>query len=272
MIGAIIGDIIGSQFEWSKPKVKDFDAFGIYTQATDDTVCTLAVANALVDSYPYDWSEDGQKKIQENIKNNLIEFAKENPNRGYGGMFQDWVYSSNHDPYNSYGNGSAMRVSFVGWIAKTEDEVKILSKLSASPTHNHEEGIKGAEAIAMCIYLARTGKSKSYIKEYVTKNYYPRLKNLDYEELIKNYVFDVTCQGSVPEAIYSFLISNSFEDAIRTGISLGGDTDTIGAMTGSIAEAYYKEVPSYIKDTCLDYLPNNLRKVLEKVEKFLNTH
>ena len=163
------------------------------------------------------------------------------PNYGYGGSFFDWAMSESNEPYNSWGNGSGMRISPVGWIANSIEEVKKLSKAVSEVTHNHPEGIKGAEAIAMCIYMARIGKTKEEIKEYIYDNYYPELDYLDYEELLDTYEFDVSCQGSVPQAIFCFLIGESFNDVIKTAVSIGGDSDTIACMAGAIAEAYYKD-------------------------------
>ncbi|MDO5440698.1 MAG: ADP-ribosylglycohydrolase family protein, partial [Erysipelotrichaceae bacterium] len=172
---------------------------------------------------------------------NFKHFVEEYPNYGYGGSFYNWAMSDSKEPYNSWGNGSAMRVSSVGWIANSIEEVKKLSKAVSEVTHNHPEGIKGAEAIAMCIYMARLGKTKEEIKEYIYDNYYPELDYLDYEELLDTYEFDVSCQGSVPQAIFCFLIGEAFNDVIKTAVSIGGDSDTIACMAGSIAEAYYKD-------------------------------
>lgn len=169
---------------------------------------------------------------------------RRHPDAGYGRRFFDWcldVEKGNTKAYNSYGNGAAMRISLVGWIAQSEDEVKLLSKTVTEITHNHKEGIKGAEAVSMCIYLALHGYSKEQIKERMISDYYPEIENLDYEELVKSYYFTPTCQKSVPQAIYCFLISTNLEDAIRNCVGIGGDCDTTGAMAGSIAEAFYQK-------------------------------
>jgi len=242
MIGAIIGDVVGSRFEFANIKRKDFPLFHKVSTYTDDTVCTIGVAKTLLDNYPIDYSNKGLDKIKEDLISNLEYFVSKYPNSGYGGNFFLWAILKKHDPYNSWGNGSGMRVSSVGWLANTKEEVIKLSKAISEVTHNHPEGIKGAEAIAMSIFMARNGKTKEEIKEYICKNYYPIINDLDYKELVKTYKFDVSCMGSVPHAIYSFLISNDFEDTLKTAISIGGDSDTIACMAGSIAEAYYKDI------------------------------
>lgn len=208
---------------------------------TDDSVLTLAVAKVLMNNYPIDYSEQGLEKIKKELVNEFVATCYEHPNAGYGGMFYDWLRSPEHKPYNSYGNGSAMRISPVGWIANSEEEVKKLSKAVSEITHNHPKGIKGAEAIAMCIFLARNGVSKTDIKKRMIKEYYPEIVKLNYQDLLENYDFDETCPGSVPQAIYLFLISKDLEDTYRTCVAVGGDTDTIACMAGSIAEAYYQK-------------------------------
>lgn len=252
MLGAIIGDVVGSRYEYRNHKDKQFELFYRFCRFTDDTVCTFAVAETLMNHYPVDYSEAGLNIIKNDLIFYLIQKVKNYPDVGYGGRFYDWATShgknitawrenpDNFAPYNSWGNGSAMRISPAGWLANSEDEIRKLSKAISEVTHNHPQGIKGAEAVAMCIYLARQGRSKDEIKEYIYDHYYPILDYLDYDELVETYKFDVSCQGSVPQAIYCFLISNSYEDAIRTAVSIGGDTDTICCMTGSIAEAFYQ--------------------------------
>ena len=241
MIGAIIGDVVGSRYEFKNYRNKDFPLFHEVSTYTDDSVCTIAVADALLDNYPFDFSEKGLCKLEDDIRNSLISYANKYPDRGYGGRFYNWVFSDlEHKPYNSCGNGSAMRVSSVAWLANSEEEVKRLARITAMPTHNHIEGIKGAEAVAMCIYMARNNKTKNEIKKYIYDNYYPEINYFNYKNLVKYNSFDFTCQGSVPEAIYCFLISEGFEDALRIAVSIGGDSDTIACMAGSIAEAYYK--------------------------------
>ncbi len=241
MLGAIIGDTVGSRYEWRNHKSKEFELFNRSNRFSDDSACTMAVAEALMKFIPIDYSDEGLNKIKKALTESLIRCVKTYPDVGYGGRFYRWATESkDHLPYNSWGNGSAMRVSPVGWIANNEDEVLRLAEATAEVTHNHPEGIKGAQAVAMCIFMARKGKNKEEIKEYIYDRFYPILDYLDYDELVKTYRFDVSCQGSVPQAIYCFLISDSFEDAIRTAVSIGGDTDTIACMASSIAEAYYQ--------------------------------
>ncbi len=246
MLGAIIGDVVGSRFEFHNYRNKDFELFTSRCFFTDDTVMTAAVANALINH------KDMAKELQK--------YGRKYEDRGYGGRFARWLYTDNPKPYNSYGNGAAMRISAVGWLANNESEVKALAKQATEVTHNHPEGLKGAEVTAMCIYLARHKASKKDIKEYVSKNYDI---NFNYEELVKHYQFNETCQDSVPQAIYCFLISNSFEDCLRTVISIGGDSDTLGAIACSVAEAYYG-IPDDIKNKVLNYFDNEDKEWLLK--------
>ena len=272
MLGAITGDIIGSIYEANNIKTKKFDLFTDKNRFTDDTVMTFAVAEALMNG-------GGDE--------NFIRFMKRYgllyPRAGYGGTFVRWLASDTTEPYNSWGNGSAMRVSSCGWIANLdipiEEGLKLtedLAKKSAEVTHNHPEGIKGAQATAVSIFFMRHGKSKNAIKEYKDK-----LKDyikdrfeydLDFtiDEIRPIYRFDVSCQGSVPPAIVSFLESENFEDAIRNAISIGGDSDTIGAITGSIAEAAYG-IPEDIKEKAMSYLDGRLKGVYENWIKFVES-
>ena len=256
MLGAIIGDIIGSRFEFHNIKTKEFTLFHPLCDFTDDSVMTLAITCALLGSKP-DHSDLSQKAIQYMQKLG----AELYPNgRGYGGMFRKWLQSDNPQPYNSWGNGSAMRVSPCGWFGKDLDEVKLLSRLVTEVTHNHPEGLKGAEATAVAVFLARTGLSIDEIRDFIMENYY----NVDFtlDEIRMEYFFDVSCQGSVPQALVAFFESTSYEDAIRNAISIGGDSDTIGAITGGVAEAYYG-IPTYIQDMAMPYLDDNFKKVLD---------
>ena len=272
MLGAITGDIIGSIYEANNIKTKKFDLFTDKNRFTDDTVMTFAVAEALMNGGGHE---------------NFIRFMKRYgllyPRAGYGGTFVRWLASDTTEPYNSWGNGSAMRVSSCGWIANLdipiEEGLKLtedLAKKSAEVTHNHPEGIKGAQATAVSIFFMRHGKSKNAIKEYKEK-----LKDyikdrfeydLDFtiDEIRPIYRFDVSCQGSVPPAIVSFLESENFEDAIRNAISIGGDSDTIGAITGSIAEAAYG-IPEDIKEKAMSYLDGRLKGVYENWIKFVES-
>ena len=260
MIGAIIGDIVGSRFERHNCKSKDFLLFSTGCRFTDDTVMTLAICDALLR-----WEETGRKQdLSEIAMESMREFGKMFPHRGYGGMFSEWLYSANPKPYNSFGNGAAMRVSGCGWVAKTLEEAKELSKAVTVVTHNHPEGIKGAEAVTVAVFLALTGKFKDEIKEYIVKNYYPIDFTLD--SIREQYSFDVTCQGAVPQALEAFFESDSFEDAIRNAISIGGDSDTIGAISGAVAEAYYG-VPENLRECALTFLNNEATEYLNAFEK-----
>ena len=233
VLGAIFGDIIGSVYEWNNIKTKDFELFSPRCFFTDDTVMTLAVAEAC-----FVWLET---KDTEEFKNSVVSemqrLGREYPNRGYGGMFSKWLLSKNPKPYNSFGNGSAMRVSPVAYAADTLEEAELLAKASAEVTHSHPEGIKGAQAAAAAMFLARDGKSMSEIKSYIDEHYYTLDFTLD--EIRSDYAFDETCQGSVPQALAAFFESTGYEDAVRNAISIGGDSDTIACITGGIAEAFY---------------------------------
>ena len=262
MIGAIIGDIVGSRFEFWGIKTKEFELFTEKNNFTDDSVLTLAIGKALLEC------NGRYLDLEQKVINYMREFGKKYPFAGYGSNFENWICNENIGPYNSFGNGSAMRISAVPYFAKDLDELKWLVETVTKPTHNHKEGIKGAMATATAIWLALHKKSKQEIREYIETLYY----NLDfsYDDLIKNYSFDVTCQGSVPQSIYAFLISNSYEDAIRTAISMGGDTDTMGAITGSIAGAYYG-VPDNLKKQAYRYLDGTQLKVLYDFDNYLKT-
>ena len=213
---------------------------------TDDSYLTIAVAKALLKHYPIDYKEETLKSIQDDLAKEFVNMWRYHKEAGFGGMFFNWCEICRDTgkiapSYNSFGNGSAMRISPVAWVADTEEHLKLLSKTVTEITHNHPEGIKGAEAVAMCIYLALHGHSKEQIKERMVKEYYPEIATLDYQTLVETYSFSEICQKSVPQAIYCFLISDSLEDAIRNCISIGGDCDTTGAMAGAIAEAYYQK-------------------------------
>lgn len=255
MLGAIIGDIIGSPYEFESEKTKDFELFTADSDLTDDSMMTIAVGCACVKAELHD---------EQDFKSWLIYYmrkiGREFPFAGYGHHFFRWIKSDFMGAYNSFGNGSAMRVSPVAWVAESLEETEKLAKWSAEVTHNHPEGIKGAQAVAAAIYLARTGKSKAEIKEYIEQNYYTLDFTLD--EIRPSYEFDVTCQGSVPQAIQCFLESTDFEDAVRNAISLGGDGDTQAAMAGAIAEAYYG-IPDDIKEEAY-------KRFTPKIKNYLN--
>ncbi len=244
MLGAIIGDMVGSMYEFHPCKTKKFNIYDQRMRMTDDSLLTIAVAKTLLKHYPIDYSDESLKAIQNDLIKEFVEAWRFNKGAGFGGMFFNWCMEARYGrakPYNSYGNGSAMRISPVAWIADSEEHLKLLSKTVTEITHNHPEGIKGAEAVAMCIYLALHGSSKEEIKERMVIEYYPEIASFSFENLVKTYAFSEICQKSVPQAIYCFLVSDSLEDAIRNCVAIGGDCDTTGAMAGAIAEAYYQK-------------------------------
>ena len=235
MYGAILGDIIGSPFEFDRgDKTKEFDLFTKGCDFTDDSVMTIAVGEALLAV----GTQATVKEIEEAVVTNMQDWGKRYPYAGYGGRFRYWLGERNPKPYGSYGNGSAMRVSAAGWLYDSMERTREVARATANVTHNHPEGMKGAEATASAIYMARNGSSKEEIKEYIEREFHYNLdRTLD--EIRPGYHMDETCQRTVPEAMIAFLESKDFEDAIRNAVSLGGDTDTLGAITGSIAEAFY---------------------------------
>jgi ADP-ribosylglycohydrolase len=256
MVGAIAGDIIGSVYEFDnfKPEI-DFPLFTDTSEFTDDTVLTAALADSIL--------------IGTDYKFRIKEFARLYSDCSYGSSFVRWAFGSNIKPYNSWGNGSAMRVSPVGWAYNDIETVLIKAKESAEITHNHPEGIKGAQATALAIFLARTGIAKQEIKDEIEKRFDYKL-NLDLEDLRKNYKFNESCQGTVPQAIYTFLVSDNFEDSIRKAIYIGGDSDTLACINGSIAEAFYKGVPQEIKIMVFKKLDALLTRVVKEFsDKFI---
>ena len=253
MIGAIIGDIVGSRFEWHNIKTKEFELFHRRCRPTDDSVMTLAVAQAILDS------EGDPASLSQNAVRRMQEIGRRYPGAGYGGRFNRWLYAQDPRPYHSFGNGSAMRVSPCGFAAKTLDEAIAMADAVTEVTHDHPEGMKGAEATAAAIFLARSGKTREEIREHIVRNYYPLGFTLD--EIRPSYTFDVSCQGSVPQALEAFFESESFEDAIRSAVSIGGDSDTIAAITGGVAEAYYG-VPQELRDMALAYLDDTQMEIL----------
>ncbi len=262
MTGAIIGDVVGSRFEFDNYKSKDFEMFHTECDFTDDSVMTLAIAKALTNHETITDYESFKKEL---IKA-MHDVGNRYPYCGFGGRFFDWILFRRTEPYNSFGNGSAMRVSPVGWFANSLEECEELAKATAEVTHNHPEGIKGAVSVAGAIYLARTGHTMDEIKEYVSKFY-----TIDFtlDEIREDYDFYEICQKSVPQAFEAFFESTSFEDAIRNAISIGGDSDTIAAIAGSIAEAYYG-VNEDMKETALSYLDDYLLEIAENfIEKFM---
>ena len=272
MLGAIIGDIVGSIYEFDNIKTKDFNLFTNEMFFTDDTVMTIAIADAIMNG--------GQ---HENFIQSMKKWGGDYIDKSYGHSFRRWLKLDIAKPYNSWGNGSAMRVSPCGWIAKLsepfEEGLKLtedLAKKSAEVTHNHPEGIKGAQATASSIFFMRHGKSKNAIEEYKNKlkdyiqNKYKYDLNFTLNEIRPSYAFNESCQKTVPQAIVSFLESENFEDAIRNAISIGGDSDTLGAITGSIAEAAYG-IPEDIKNKAINYLDNRLKGVYENWINFLES-
>lgn len=260
IIGAIIGDIVGSRFEFNNYRSTDFEFLNDKCFFTDDSVMTIAVA---------DWVTN-KRQTDRHLALYLREWGRKYPNRGYGGMFLRWLLSKElSSPYNSFGNGSAMRVSPCGFYAQSLDEALFLAKQSAEVTHNHPEGIKGAQSVAAAIYLAKTGSTKAIIKEYIENNFgYDLSRTCD--EIRRVYKFNETCQETCPEAIIAFLESHDYESAIRLGISLGGDSDTIGAITGGIASAYYG-IPDSIIEEVKRFIPFEFIDIVEKFENSMNT-
>lgn len=257
MIGAIVGDIAGSRFEWNNIKTKEFELLASRCKVTDDSIMSLAVAKALLAC------GGGYANLGDMAVKYMREIGRHYPNCGYGGMFGRWIRSDDPQPYNSFGNGAAMRVSACGFAAGTLDEAVLLSRKVTEVTHNHPEGIKGAEATAVCVFLARTGSGIPEIRGYVNERYYPMDFTLD--GIRDGYKFNETCQDTVPQAIMAFLESVSFEDAIRNAISIGGDSDTLAAITGGIAEARYG-VPADIRERALTFLDERLLEILAEFE------
>jgi ADP-ribosylglycohydrolase len=249
ILGAIAGDIIGSVFEWDNIKTTEFPLFVKKSEFTDDSVLTVATMYAL--DHQKDYAVVYHK------------FGTYYPLRGYGGGFSKWLASENPAPYNSCGNGSAMRASPVGWYCGSIEAVMNEAKKSAESTHNHPEGIKGAQAAAASVFLARTGKSKEEIKAFIANTFeYDLSRKLD--DIRAVYKFDGTCQGTVPEAIIAFLESTDFENAIRLAVSIGGDSDTLACITGGIAEAFYREIPEHITKKIVSILDKELLEIVKE--------
>ena len=261
MIGAILGDMIGSPYEFNRgDKTKDFPIFSEQSRFTDDTVMTIAVAEAFMEA-PLGASDDELRGL---LTESLRRWGKKYPRAGYGVRFNLWLQVQKPIPYNSYGNGSAMRVSPVAWLFNDLDSVLHAAKLSAEITHNHPEGIKGAQATAAAIFMARKQTSKDEIKRYIEETFgYDLSRTCD--EIRPNYRHVESCQESVPEAITAFLEGTDYEDVVRTAVSLGGDTDTIAAIAGSIAEAYYG-IPIELRAEGMERLPEEMADVLWKFD------
>jgi type I restriction enzyme M protein len=268
MIGAIIGDIVGSRFEWQNCKSKDFSFLVGNNESrcpccfTDDTVMTVAIADAIMR-----WKEsndDSMDSLSVEAIESMQKFGVLYPRVGYGPAFCQWLSLKCPKPYNSWGNGAAMRVSACGWAGRTVEEVKNMSHAVTRVTHNHPEGIKGAEATAVATFLARAGKSMDKIRDVIVRDYYALDFSID--EIRPAYEFDVSCQGSVPQALEAFFESTSFEDAIRNAVSIGGDSDTIAAICGAVAGAFYG-VPDDIRKKAELFLTSDLLHVLHKFER-----
>ena len=278
MLGAIVGDTVGSIYEFENTKDYNFQLFNRCSGYTDDSIMSMAVAY---------WLLKDPEHRYETLEEAMVTFAKNCPcpNGGYGEMFYVWLFMpwnldamcpmsyddadeplyespAGRVPYNSWGNGAAMRVSAVGWFFDTLEETERVARISAEITHNHPEGIKGAQATAAAIWMARNGKSKADIKAYIESKYEYDL-NRTWEYLNKTYDWDSSCQGTVPEAIIAFLESNDFEDAIRKAVSMGGDSDTLACITGSIAEAFYKKIPTHMIEPTQKPFPPIFHKILD---------
>ena len=272
MYGAILGDIVGSRFEFNNLKSKDFEFITKDSEITDDSIMTIAIKKVLdeysIDRFKFQKSPDiDSKEFRYKFEKDIIiamrAFGRKYPNGGYGGHFYDWLFSEDsnllYSPYNSCGNGSAMRVSSVINFAETLEEAETLAMLTAEVTHNHPEGIRGAQAIAGAGFLLKAGSSKEDVKKYIEHKYYNL--NFTLDGIRKSYSFYETCQDSVPQAIVAFLESNSLEDAIRNAVSIGGDSDTIACIAGALAEAFYG-ITEEQKKMVNDKLPEDLKEIM----------
>lgn len=262
MIGAIIGDIAGSRYEFTGYKERNFDFFDPRNRITDDSLMTFAVAKTLMTCK--EWHNE--ELLKQTAIACMKEIAAPRRGAGWGFSFYKWLYMPNRSiPYNSFGNGAGMRISPVGWVAKSEEEVKYLSRVLTEISHNHPEGIKGAEAIAMSVYMARVGKTKEEIRARIEKDYYPEIKDMTVEGIYPTYGLDektnyVSCQSSIPQTLVCFLDGKDFEEVIRYAVSLGGDADTMACMAGGIAEAYFG-VPKEFEEKTLMYLSEDLKEI-----------
>lgn len=260
MLGAIIGDIVGSRFEFNNIRQKDFELFTPECMITDDSIMTLAVAQAIMDS------RADRSDLSDQAVRCMQQIGRPYPGCGYGGMFLRWMYTDHPQPYNSFGNGAAMRVSPCGFAADTLEEAMGMSHAVTRVTHNHPEGIKGAEATAVAVWMARAGDSMETIREVIHSAYYPM--NFTLDEIRPTYRFNETCQETVPQALMAFFESTGFEDAIRNAISIGGDSDTLAAITGGVAEAYYG-VPVEIRNRALTYMDERQLGIFHSFERYL---
>jgi len=249
MLGAIAGDTIGSPFEFAPKKNVDFPLFCTHSTFTDDTVLTIAIADILLHDL--------------DIIDTLKEYSRKYPDAGYGGSYQRWIFSDSREPYNSWGNGSAMRTSPIGFFYNKVSDVLKAARMCAQVTHNHPEGVRGAQATSLCIFLARHGVTKNNIRKEISKWFsYDLSKTI--KEIRPKYIFDVSCQGSVPQSIIAFLESDDYEDAVRKVVSLGGDADTMACITGGIAEAFYGPIPENIALETRKRLPDDFLKIIDE--------
>ena len=258
MYGAIIGDIAGSKYEFDPVKEKDFILFPDGSGPTDDSFMTAAVAETLLELKGEESDDDIKKLFVDKMK----KWGRRHPFAGYGGRFSAWLMTPDRQPYNSFGNGSAMRVSPAGWLYDDLETTRKMAKLSSVVTHDHPEGIKGAESVAAAIFMARAGASKEEIRKYIEDEFEYDLDRTC-ADIRPGYSFDVTCQGSVPEAIIAFLEGKDYEDVIREAVSLGGDADTQAAIAGSIAEAFYG-IPEELKAEADKRMPDDMKEVVER--------
>ncbi len=260
MLGAIIGDTVGSRFEFDNIHTKDFVFLNKNCYLTDDSIMTIALAEAIME-----WEDDGlrAKRDYEALgryaSSSMRQWGRQYPDSGYGSHFKKWIESDTMGPYNSCGNGSAMRISPVGWVAESEEELKKMSKAVTEVTHNHLDGLKGAEATAMQIYLARKGATKNELREYEEKDYYPLTH--DYKWLMENYHWQSLCNGTCQAAFIALYESESFEDAIRSSIAIGGDSDTIAAITGSIAEPLWG-IDKKTQEKIFSFMDDSQKKIV----------
>ena len=265
MLGAVFGDIVGSAYEFNNTKDYNFKLLTRWSRPTDDSCMTLAVARALMETYGQE--DDAVRKA---VVRNMQDIGRRYPHAGYGGMFRQWLRDRNPKPYKSFGNGSAMRVAAAGWLYRTLEETLHSAELTADVTHNHPEGIKGAQAVAASIFLARAGATKEHIAAYVMDTFgYDLSRTL--EEIRPVYGFSATCQKTCPEAIIAFLEGENFEDVIRKAVSLGGDSDTIACMAGAIAEAFYG-MPEEFKEEALSRLDPPMRELVHEFRRFCREH
>ncbi|MCR5157341.1 MAG: ADP-ribosylglycohydrolase family protein [Butyrivibrio sp.] len=262
MYGAILGDMVGAPYEFDRgDKSKEFEMWNKWVQFTDDSVMTIAVADGIMEA----GKDSGEEQIKEALVKKMRAWGNRYPNAGYGGRFFRWLFGPDPKPYGSYGNGSAMRVSSAGWLYDTLDRTREVARWTAEVTHDHPEGIKGAESTASAIFLARTGATKDEIKEYVVKEFgYDLSRTCD--EIRPGYFHNESCQKTVPEAITAFLEGESFEDVIRTAVSLGGDCDTLTCIAGGMAEAFYG-IPEDMKANTCERLEDDMMEVLNRFEK-----